>query len=166
MRKGELLALRWMDVDWEVSKIRVRRNYVRGRFGTPKSRRSFRSVPLADEVAGELHRLWQASRYQGDEDLVFAHPLTGETMSTANITRRMKAALEAAGFVDRDYVFHDLRHTFGTRMAAAGVPLISIKEWMGHRDIATTQRYADYMEASNEAEVVSRAFAKAVEEDE
>lgn len=163
MRKGELLALRWGDVDWEVSKIRVRQNFVRGEFGTPKTRRSYRSVPLADEVAGALHRLWAASRFQEDTDLVFAHPVSGETMSPANVTRRMKKSLEAAGFLGRPYVFHDLRHTFGTRMAAAGAPLTAIREWMGHKDIATTQRYADYMEAANEAEVVSRAFGKVKE---
>jgi integrase len=58
LRKGELIALRWRDVDWTAGKIRVRRNYVRGEFGTPKSRSSTRSVPMADEVAGELDRLY------------------------------------------------------------------------------------------------------------
>ncbi|MGI8903264.1 MAG: tyrosine-type recombinase/integrase [Solirubrobacteraceae bacterium] len=47
MRQGELFALRWRDVDWTARRIRVRRNYVRGEFGTPKSKRSSRSVPLA-----------------------------------------------------------------------------------------------------------------------
>jgi integrase len=45
MRQGELLALRWMDIDWLAGRIRVRRNYVRGEFGTPKSKRSSRSPP-------------------------------------------------------------------------------------------------------------------------
>ena len=40
--------------------------------------------------------------------------------------------------------FHDLRHTFGTRMAAAGVPMRTLQEWMGHRDFQTTLIYADY----------------------
>jgi integrase len=52
LRKGELLALRWIDVDWPAARIRVRQNYVRGQFGTPKSKRSTRSVPMAAEVAG------------------------------------------------------------------------------------------------------------------
>jgi integrase len=61
LRKGELLALRWQNVDWPAGRVRVRRNYVRGQFGTPKSRRSTRSVPMADEVAGELDRLYKRS---------------------------------------------------------------------------------------------------------
>lgn len=45
---------------------------------------------------------------------------------------------------DNGITFHSFRHTFGTRMAAAGAPMRAIQEWMGHRDIRTTQTYADY----------------------
>jgi integrase len=96
LRKGELLALRWKDVDWTAARIRVRQNYVRGEFGTPKSKRSTRSVPTADEVAGELDRLFKQSRWQGEDCLVFAHPLTGGPLPKPNVTRRMRAALKAA----------------------------------------------------------------------
>ena len=65
LRQGELLALRWRDVDWPAARIRVRQNYVLGEFGTPKSKRSTRSVPMADEVAGELDRLFKQSRVAG-----------------------------------------------------------------------------------------------------
>jgi integrase len=78
MRQGELFALRWRDVDWSARRIRVRRNYVRGEFGTPKSKRSARSVPLASRVATELELLFQDSQYKKDDDLVFAHPETGK----------------------------------------------------------------------------------------
>jgi len=157
LRRGELLALRWRDVDWPAARIRVRRNYVRGEFGTPKSRRSTRSVPMADEVAGELDRLHQASRWRGDDDLVFAHVATGGPLTAANVSRRMRAALTAA-HLDETHHFHDLRHTFGTRMAAAGVPMRTLQEWMGHRDLATTQRYADYAPSAQEAAMIAAAF--------
>jgi integrase len=157
LRKGELIALRWRDVDWAAGRIRVRQNYVRGEFGTPKSKRSTRSVPMADEVGGELERLFQRSRWQGDGDLVFAHPASGEPLPKANVTRRMRAALRAAG-LDESHRFHDLRHTFGTRMAAAGAPMRTVQEWLGHRDLATTQRYADYAPSSGEAAMVAAAF--------
>ncbi|MDQ3675459.1 MAG: tyrosine-type recombinase/integrase, partial [Actinomycetota bacterium] len=157
LRKGELMALRWSDVDWIAGRVRVRRNYVRGEFGTPKSRRSTRSEPLADEVAGELERLHQASRWRGDGDLVFAHPATGGPLAKSNVTRRMRAALRAAR-LDTTHRFHDLRHTFGTRMAASGVAMRTLQEWMGHRDIATTLLYADYAPSPHEVEMVRAAF--------
>jgi integrase len=162
LRKGELVALRWRDVDWTALRVRVRQNYTRGEFGTPKSRRSTRSVPLADELAGELDRLYKTSRWTGDGDLVFAHPVTGGVQPKANITRRFRASLRAAGLDDR-HVFHDLRHTFGTRMAAAGVPMRTVQEWMGHRDVQTTLIYADYSPSAHEAEMVAAAFADPIE---
>jgi integrase len=158
LRKGELVALRWQDVDWQARRIRVRRNYTRGAFGTPKSRRSTRAVPLADEVAGALDRLFKSSRWQADGDLVFAHPVTGEVQAKSNISRRMGVALKAAG-VD-EHRFHDLRHTFGTRAAAAGVPMRTLQEWMGHVDIQTTMIYADYSPGAHEAEMIGQAFTR------
>jgi integrase len=157
LRQGELVALRWRDVDWTAARIRVRQNYVLGEFGTPKSKRSTRSVPMADPVAGELDRLSKASRSRDDGDLVFADPHTGGPLSKAAIVRRYRRALKAAQ-LDHGHRFHDLRHTFGTRMAAAGVPMRTLQEWMGHRDIETTQRYADYAPSPHEAAFVAAAF--------
>ena len=158
LRQGELVALRWRDVDWTAGRIRVRQNYVLGEFGTPKSRRSIRSVPMADEVAGELDRLFKASSWTGGDDLVFADPATAAVLNKAAILRRYRAALKGAA-LDESHRFHDLRHTFGTRMAAAGVPMRTLQEWMGHRDIETTQRYADYAPSAGEVEFVRAAFA-------
>ncbi len=142
LRQGELVALRWKDIDWPAGRVRVRQNRVPGQYGSPKSRRGSRAVPLADRVAGELERHFQRSPLQHDDDLVFAHPLTGGPLDPSKVLTRFKAALKAAGV--RPVRFHDLRHTFGTRMAAAGVPLRTLQEWMGHRDYKTTAIYADY----------------------
>lgn len=118
---------------------------------------------MTDEVAGELERLFQASRWQADGDLAFAHPTTGGPLPKANVTRRLRAALKSAG-LDVGHRFHDLRHTFGTAMAAAGVPMRTLQEWMGHRDLATTQIYADYAPNARESEMVAAAFARGTNE--
>ncbi len=157
LRQGELVALRWRDVDWPSARIRVRQNFVLGEFGTPKSKRSTRSVPMADALAGELDRLFRVARRQADADLVFADPMNGGPLSKAAILRRYRRALTAAR-LDTAHRFHDLRHTFGTRMAAAGVPIRMLQEWMGHRDIETTQRYADYAPSAHEAAFIEAAF--------
>ena len=60
LRQGELIALRWRDVDFDARRIRVVQNYVRGKFDTPKSGESGRSVPMASKVEG--HRRCCASR--------------------------------------------------------------------------------------------------------
>jgi integrase len=157
LRQGELVALRWRDVDWGAGVIRVRRNYTRGEFGTPKSRRSSRAVPMADRLATELENHFQASAYQGDDGLVFAHPQTGHVLDASKMRKRYKEALARAGL--REVRFHDLRHTFGTHMAAAGAPLRAIQEWMGHRDYKTTLVYADYAPDSSQGRVFAeKAF--------
>jgi integrase len=156
LRQGELLALRWRDIDWAAGRIRVRRNYVRGHWGTPKLRRSSRAVPMIDRLAGELDRHYKRSHFQADDDLVFPHPHTGEVLSHSNLVRRFKRARDEAGV--RPVRFHDLRHSFAVRMAAAGVPMRTLQEWLGHRDYKTTLRYADYAPSAQEGEMAERAF--------
>lgn len=156
LRQGELLALRWRDVDWLAGRVRVRQSFVRGEFGTPKSRRSARSVPLADRVAAALDEHHRGTRYPADDDLVFCHPHTGGPLDRSKLLKRFKSAAVAAGLGPMR--FHDLRHTFGTRMAAAGVPMRTLQEWMGHRDFKTTLIYADYSPSAHEREFVERAF--------
>lgn len=158
MRQGELLALRWSDVDWQAKRIRVRRSYVRGHWDTPKSRSGERSVPLATRVSCELKRHRRRSRFRGAADLVFPHPLTGNPLDHASLVRRFKQALRAGGV--RRVRFHDLRHTFGTRVAASPkVSMRKLQEWMGHRDHRTTLIYADYEPGEDESAMVDDAFS-------
>jgi integrase len=157
LRQGELVALRWRDVDWTGSQLRVRRTYSRGEYGKPKSKRSSRAVPMAERVARELERHFQRSLYQADDDLVFCHPDTGAPYDASKLRKRYKAVLRRANV--REVTFHDLRHTFGTQMAAAGVPMRTLMEWMGHRDLSTTLVYADYApDPAAGAAFVERAF--------
>src|ERR1700734_2428753 len=107
--------------DWVAGRIRVRQNYVLGEFGTPKSRRSTRSVPMADEVAGELDRLSRGVGESSGDALVFADPHMAGPLDKAAILRRFRRALKAAQ-LEQSHRFHDLRHTFGTAMAGTGVP--------------------------------------------
>jgi integrase len=157
MRRGELLALRWGDVDWDAGLIRVRRTYTRGHFGAPKTRRSSRAVPLADRLKNQLRRHHERSAYQSELDLVFCHPRSGRVLDPSRLRRRFQDAARRAEL--RPVRFHDLRHTFGTRMAAAGAPLRAIQEWLGHSDYRTTSIYADYAPDATQAAVwAARAF--------
>jgi integrase len=116
-------------------------------------------VPLADDVSHALAQLFKQSHWKSEEDLVFAHPVTGGVLAKSNISRRMRVALKAAG-LNETHRFHDLRHTFGTRAAAAGVPMRTLLEWMGHADHTTTLIYADYSPGAHEADMIARAFTR------
>ena len=161
LRQGELLGLRWRDVDWSVQRIRVRNTFVRGEHsGAGKSDLSTRrSVPMTDRLAGELDRWSRRSVYCTDDDLVFAHPQTGRPLDRSKVTRRFKAACREAGV--REVRFHDLRHTFATRLAASGQPMRTIQEFLGHADSKTTQIYAHYAPSEHEVQIVNDAFLPA-----
>ena len=158
LRMGELAALRWRDVDWTARQVRVRRSFTRGDMGTPKSHGSNRGTPLSDRLAGELERHFQRSRWQADDDLVFAHPTTRNVYDPSKMRTRFKSALTAAGV--REVRFHDLRHTFGVSMARAGAPMRMIQAWMGHANITTTEIYANFSPDPTEgASWAAKAFA-------
>lgn len=157
LRQGELLGLRWRDIDFIARRIRVVSPYVRGEFADPKSEGSGRSVPMASRVADALEALHERTAYGRPHQLVFCHPETGAPLDRSKLVRQFKKALKRAGV--RQITFHELRHTFGTRMAAHGVPLRRVQEWMGHADAKTTQVYSHYQPADDEVEVVDLAFA-------
>jgi len=156
LRLGELLGLRWEDVDFGAATIRVQRNWSGGREGTPKSGRG-RAVPMMEDVAGALLRLRGRDRFTGNEDIVFCDRL-GRHLGYRTLSDRYKAALAAAGL--RRLRFHDLRHTFGTHAIRAADPR-EVMEWMGHADIQTTQKYLAYKPRRDAAKRLAAAFADA-----
>jgi integrase len=162
LRQSELTGLRWRDVDWGAQRIRVRRPLVRGGVAsdgkTDLSTR--RSVPMADWLVAELDTWSQRTRFTGELDLVFAHPVLGLPLDGSKVSKRFKQACRDAGV--RVVRFHDLRHTFATRLASTGQPIRAIQDFLGHADIKTTQIYAHYAPSAREVEMVNDAFAREV----
>jgi integrase len=153
LRRGELLALRWRDVDFAGSAIRVRASHAGGELTTPKSGK-VRSVPMAPNVAEALARLGQRVNWTGEDDLVFTG-VAGDYLDGSALRRRYASALRRGGL--RPLRFHDLRHTFGTRMIAKA-DIRRVQEWMGHADIQTTMRYLHYVPRADDAQLVAQAF--------
>ena len=106
-------------------------------------------MPLAPDVATGLAQLGGREHFVGDDDLVFIGEAGGYVDGSA-LRRRYKLALERAGL--RRSRFHDLRHTFGTRMIAKA-DIRRVQEWMGHADIQTTMRYLHYAPREEDAEL-------------
>ena len=122
-----------------------------------------RSVPMVDRLARKLDRWSQRTLYGADDDLVLAHPQSGRPLDRTKLTRRFKAACVEAGV--RPVRFHDLRHTFATRLAASGLqPMRTIQEFLGHADSKTTQIYAHYAPSAHEVEMINTAFAEDVKQ--
>jgi site-specific recombinase XerD len=126
-----------------------------GRTDTPKSHAG-RVVPMAPEVARALTALRQREAVTGPRDLVFIGQGGGHVDLSTFRGRFVSAQQRAKVSPVRDV--RQLRNTFGTVTAGAGIPLRTIQQWMGHESISTTEIYASFMPGHEDAAVVSRAF--------
>jgi len=156
LRRGELVALRWRDVDFRGRKIIVRRALSGDtELRSTKSRRA-REVPLPDQAAAALDRLSRRDEFTGPDDYVFVNRL-GRRIDPSALRRRFERARDAARL--EPLRFHDLRHTYGSLLVAGGIDLASVKAAMGHSRITTTERYLHARPAGELADRFSRALA-------
>jgi len=108
VRQGELLGLKWSDVDWESSQIHVQRTFTKGEFFATKTRSSNRRVDLAPKATKALKE-WKLACPRTKLDLIFPNE-AGRPMNYSNMMDRVfKPALKAAKLPR--IRFHDLRHT-------------------------------------------------------
>jgi integrase len=154
LRQGELLALRWRDVDFAGSALTIARAMSAGVESSTKSGR-IRRVPLADQAAAALDRVSKREHYTEPSDLVFCN-VFGRPLDDSALRRRYTAAQAAADV--RSLRFHDLRHTFGSLLAMRGIDVVTIQRAMGHSALTTTSRYLHARPASEQADVFTRAF--------
>jgi len=131
MRRGEILNLKWRNVDFQMDSLVVERT---------KSKK-VRHVPMNEAVRNELLRLKARS---GRNTYVFLNPKTEGPISS--VKTAFKAACRRAGI--GGFRFHDLRHTFATRCIRAGVDLGTLQSLLGHFSLQVTTRY---VHSSNQA---------------
>ncbi|MFQ5949784.1 MAG: tyrosine-type recombinase/integrase [Nitrospiria bacterium] len=128
MRRGEILSLQWQDVD-----------FLRGVLVVMKSKnRERRTIPLN----GKVLELLMAKEAVGKKRGLVFHSLRGTKINAQNLLRAFYAAKEKTKI--GNFRFHDLRHTFATRLAQAGVDLYKVQRLLGHKTPAMTQRYAHH----------------------
>jgi integrase len=154
LRQGELLALRWHDVDFAGSALTIARAMSAGVESSTKSGH-VRRVPLADQAAAALDRMSRCEHFTTPGDLVFCNAL-GRPLDDSALRRRYRRAQAAAHI--RPLRFHDLRHTFGSLLAMRGVDVVTIQKAMGHSTLATTSRYLHARPAAEQAQVFTAAF--------
>jgi integrase len=147
LRRGEILGLRWQDIDWQHSTMHIRQTVVRVRdqlvFQEPKTARSRRTLPIPDvcQTALRHHRARQAEErlaygpgYE-DHGLVFCRA-EGSPIDPATFNNAFTRVLAQAGLPH--VRVHDARHTFATWMLEQGVSPKVVQTLLGHSDIATT----------------------------
>lgn len=148
IRRGELQALKWRDVDLVESVLRVRDS---------KTEEGVRAIALSPSLAEALWQHRRRSNFQGDNERVFCHPTRGSVYREDVFAEKFRSALKAAGITDYVRPFHDLRHTAITNDAAAGASPIALMAKAGHTDMKITRRYLHL------AGIVFRSEAEALE---
>src|SRR5262249_22204867 len=135
MRQGELLALRWADVDFACRFITVNRNLVRGILTTPKNhqrRRVDMSAQLTETLAAVSLEQRQRALQSGAarSELVFPSA-DGTLLDEANVRHMFYRILKAAQL--RRVRFHDLRHTYASALIQQGESLAYVRDQLGHK---------------------------------
>ncbi len=123
MRKGEILGLKWLDIDFRRKIIAILKT---------KSQKK-REIPIGDGIS----RLLLKEKKHPDSSYVFCQE---DGRRIGSFRKAFKTALKKAGI--EDFTFHDLRHTFASHLVMSGVDLKTVQEIMGHASFTTTLRYA------------------------
>jgi len=136
MRRGDLFHLTWEKIDFQ-----------RGLIYVPNSKtgREY-SVPMNEDVRSTLRQIRKTTR---DDGYVFINPDTAKPYT--DLKHAFRTACRLAGI--RNLHWHDLRHTFGTRLAEAGFSEATIADLMGHSDPQTTRRYTHATDRAKRAAV-------------
>ncbi len=132
LRRGELIGLRWEDINFNNATLTVQRAIVRNVEGSPKGNKT-RNIPLINEV---FLMLWKNKKQKG---YVF-QTRPDHHLSDSFCNLNMKKICEKAGL--RNIGWHTLRHTFASHLFQKNAPTKAVQELMGHVDIQTTLRYA------------------------
>lgn len=153
LRQGELFALTWKDIDFDNNCIKVNKSFKgvknidTGKYEnitqTPKTDKSIRNVPMSVQLANKLkqYRLSQKAlklkmgNLYEDNTLVFCNRY-GKYYNSSNVLKRFKKIVIEIGLQDRK--FHDLRHTYATRLFELGEEAKTVQEILGHSNISIT----------------------------
>ncbi|MBI4595010.1 MAG: site-specific integrase [Candidatus Tectomicrobia bacterium] len=148
MREGELLGLKWDDIDWRNSQIYVRRTFNHGRFYEPKTKTSRRKIDLAPELIIELKK-WRLACPISELDLVFPTKV-GTPEDAKNMLRYwFWPALRRTGLPR--IRFQDLRHTYASLLIFQGEHPKYIQSQLGHSSIIVTMdTYGHLMKSVNQ----------------
>ncbi len=175
MRKGELMALKWQDINFSAGTLQVRRvlthmpaklngkgGYVEAEPKTEKSRRSIVIAPFALEMlrhhrACQLEAKLKAGPAWKENDLVFCSSVGGHLHTSRDVFTQFKKLLAQAGLPD--IRFHDLRHTSATILLSLGIHPKVVQEMLGHSQIGITMDVYSHALPTMQADAVGKLNA-------
>lgn len=134
MRKGQILALRWPDIDFRRRILTIHKSKTNMK----------RGIPLSDTLTNVLHNLRQTRKLVEISGRAFP-------ISDRSLRQGYTKALQRSGI--ENFTFHDLRHTFATRLVQSGVDIYSVQKLLGHTTVSMTMRYAHHYPESLRASV-------------
>jgi len=140
LRKGELVALLWDDLDLRDKTVSVSKQYIKNPSGTltlsrPKTETSVRKVSIPQDA---VDLLVQEHEKHPDSPYMFPSPVTGEMYYPDSVVKLHEKILKDAGL--EHIRFHDLRHTFATLALQNGVDIKTVSSMLGHYDAGFTLR--------------------------
>lgn len=169
MRLGEVLGLKWIDIDFKANVVNVQRSLVSTRakgmiFEEPKTKGSKRKIPIPTKVMKALESYEKeqqrysellGDKFKNTEGLVFAN-LWGHPLNNSNFTGRYFKKLAVYVGLEKSFSFHDLRHTHATMLLSKGVNIKVISERLGHCKIQMTlDTYSHLMPDMQETAVLA-----------
>lgn len=149
-RRGELLALRWCDIDFEAGEARIGEDQTGDERQTKNG--DARTLILLPAVLDELEK-FRPKKATDSTNLVFRSRL--RPSQPYSMTESWRDAMTEAGI--RNFRFHDLRHTAASYMAQSGASLLEIADTLGHRQLRMVQRYA-HLNTSSRRNLMNRVF--------
>ncbi len=153
MRLGEVFGLKWKDIDFANNTLNVQRALVSSNtkgmiFEDPKTKGSKRRIPVTVSIKKALERYQKeqeclanflGDKFDNEESLLFTN-LWGKPVDTSNFTYRYFKKMLMKAQLDREFSFHDLRHTHATLLLRQGINIKVISERLGHSTVATTMK--------------------------
>jgi len=158
MRLGELLALKWDDIDWHGKYIKVDRSFRHGRMTGTKTGKA-RRVDMSDQLMDGLKSLYktrkeEALRFGKGEIIEIVFHRKGLPLSQNSARGLFKRILPKAGL--RNMRFHDIRHTFASLLLSNGQSPVYVKDQLGHSSIQITVDIYGHLIPSSNREAVNQ----------
>ena len=166
LRRSEMIALTWADIDLELMQVNVRRSCVRNHFGDTKTEASRKPVPLHPSVVTVLKKWREESPYASRTDFLFPslrrggkQPLSPDTL----LKKLIRPAVERAGIKNKRIGWHSFRHSLATNLRAAGVDLKTAQELLRHANSRITLEVYTHAISATKREANNRVMQMVLE---